>query len=470
MHSTLFASEDAVEHDELDVFLRRHEEWSPMADEVQSMPEAKPVGVPGAMSPLEMTPERLKKKILATPPHSPLKGKNLPVNKRTDELDIGDDLGHGLDGVRVTEDELRVLMKELGLGGADAGDLVKASSETSSMGKQKATGLDTPQTPDRKDTKRNAQPLKATKAAPKTEPTSETRLSNETTRVELKSAGAKQKIPETSDNKAATKDTQPTRDTRVSSEAESAVKATEPTNTMDSAKEVQPAKEAQSTQLAKRAQLMLATRPKEARSAKEPQLAKGVQLVQEPGVQANSTPLPTEIQLPTEANCAIETQSPKEFHLAHEAQLKGTQSPKEDSMSVECDGVDKTHSTLLSKEARSPRESQRGKVAQEEDWVSRAPSSKRVHSVKQARSPREWTNVAQDVNRENGPLSSKRVHSELPREAQETQETKLENGVQSPKEAQSSKEAQWTAEEAQLMKAALTKESDFAKNACCVIC
>jgi len=470
LYSTLFNSEDAVEHDELDIFLQRHEEWNPMADEVQSMPEAKPVGVPGAMSPLEMTPERLKKKILATPPHSPLKGKNTPVNKRTDELDIGDDLGHGLDGVRVTEDELRVLMKELGLGGADAGDL--GLSETSITGKQKATGLDTPRTPDRKDIKRNTQPLKATKA-PKTEPTRETRTSSETTCVEeSKSAGAKkQKNLETSDNKAATKDTQPSRDTKVSSEAEPAVSAIEPTNTMESAKEVQPAKEAQSAQLAKQAQLTLSTRPKEARSTKEPQLAKGTQFVKEPGVQANSTQLPTEVQLSIEADCAIETLSAKEFHLAPEAQSKGTRSPKEDLMSVESDGVDKTHSTLISKKARSPGEARREKVAREEDWVSRAPPSKRVHSVKQARSPRERTSEAQDANPDNGPPSSKQVHSEFPREAQATQETKSKNGVQSPMEAQSPNGTQWTAEEAQFIKeAALTEKSDFAKNACCVIC
>jgi hypothetical protein len=106
------------------------------------MPEVKPVGVPGAMTPLEMVPEPLRKKILAgSPGPSPLKGKTIPVNKRTDELDVGDDLGdHGLQGVKVTRDELRALIEELGLAGDDAGDLVKSLSGLSISGKEDTPG------------------------------------------------------------------------------------------------------------------------------------------------------------------------------------------------------------------------------------------------------------------------------------------------------------------------------------------
>lgn len=78
--------------------------------------------------PLQMTPEHLKKRILAQPPRSPLAGgkKPIPVNKRVGEKDLGDELsGFGLQGVRVTEDELLDLVKDLGLDDADAGDLVK---------------------------------------------------------------------------------------------------------------------------------------------------------------------------------------------------------------------------------------------------------------------------------------------------------------------------------------------------------
>ena len=77
-----------------------------------------------------MTPDRLKSQIMAKPPPSPLKGKVLPVNKRVGEFDVGDELsGYGLQGVKVTEDELRDLVAELGLDGDEAGDLVKGLSD-----------------------------------------------------------------------------------------------------------------------------------------------------------------------------------------------------------------------------------------------------------------------------------------------------------------------------------------------------
>jgi len=122
--------EDAVEHDELDIFLRLKDKWDPTIDEDRPAPVAKPVGVPGASSPLQMTPDRLKSKIMAKPPPSPRKGKVLPVNKRVGEFDVGDELsGFGLQGVKVTEDELRDLVAELGLDGDEAGDLVKGLSD-----------------------------------------------------------------------------------------------------------------------------------------------------------------------------------------------------------------------------------------------------------------------------------------------------------------------------------------------------
>jgi len=112
--------EDAVEHDELDIFLRIKDKWDPDIDEGPTL-AVKPVGVPGASSPLQMTPDRLKSKIMAQPPASPLKGKVLPVNKRVGEFDVGDELsGYGLQGVKVTEDELRDLVAELGLDGDEA--------------------------------------------------------------------------------------------------------------------------------------------------------------------------------------------------------------------------------------------------------------------------------------------------------------------------------------------------------------
>lgn len=139
MGLTSVFSEDAVEHDELDIFLRLKDKWDPDIEEDRPAPAAKPVGVPGASSPLQMTPERLKSKIMAQAPTSPLRGKAPPVNKRVGEFDVGDELsGYGLQGVKVTEDELRNLVAELGLDGDDAGDLVKGLTDVATPPKQAA--------------------------------------------------------------------------------------------------------------------------------------------------------------------------------------------------------------------------------------------------------------------------------------------------------------------------------------------
>ncbi|KAK0478302.1 hypothetical protein IW261DRAFT_1565284 [Armillaria novae-zelandiae] len=109
--------EDAVEYDELDTFLRLKEPWNPDVDEDKPAPPVRPIGVPGAMMPLQMTPERLKSKI-------PRQACVFAPREATNpELS-----GYGLQGVRVTEDELRDLVAELGLDGDDAGDLVKGLS------------------------------------------------------------------------------------------------------------------------------------------------------------------------------------------------------------------------------------------------------------------------------------------------------------------------------------------------------
>ena len=121
--------------------MRRNDEWDPLIDEDRPMPAVKPVGVPGAVTPLEMTPEPLRRKILAgSPAASAMKGKKtIPVNKLTDEIDVGNNLGdHGLEGVRVTRDELRALIEELGLGGDDAGDLAKGLSSLTISAKDKS--------------------------------------------------------------------------------------------------------------------------------------------------------------------------------------------------------------------------------------------------------------------------------------------------------------------------------------------
>ncbi|KAF8917684.1 hypothetical protein CPB85DRAFT_1431212 [Mucidula mucida] len=118
--------EDSVEYDELDVFLRLKESWNPDVDE-HIAPPVQPIGVPGAAMPLDMTPERLRDKVKAQPTSSSLADKKpIPVNKREGELDLGDELsGFGLQGLKITGDELRDLIAELGMDGDDAGDLLK---------------------------------------------------------------------------------------------------------------------------------------------------------------------------------------------------------------------------------------------------------------------------------------------------------------------------------------------------------
>ena len=111
-------SEEAVEFNELDIFLRRNEEWQEI-DGDKPMLEAKPVGVPGAYEPLQMFPKHAPSR---SPSPSPLKVRE----REQGELDVSDSLGEfGLEGVSVSEDDLRKLVEELGLGGDEANDLVK---------------------------------------------------------------------------------------------------------------------------------------------------------------------------------------------------------------------------------------------------------------------------------------------------------------------------------------------------------
>ncbi|KAJ8083827.1 hypothetical protein PM082_002593 [Marasmius tenuissimus] len=123
------SSEEAVEFDELDKFFRLKETWDPEIDHHAEL-EEKPIGVPGAFLPLQMTPDHIKKLALNRNP-SP-SSNQIPVNKRTDMFDVSTELsGYGLQGVHASEQELIDLVKELGLEGDDAGELVKGLSTES---------------------------------------------------------------------------------------------------------------------------------------------------------------------------------------------------------------------------------------------------------------------------------------------------------------------------------------------------
>lgn len=122
--------EEAVEFGELDHFLRLNEDWDPF-EEDKPLLRAVPVGIPGAYVPAQMNPEHI------SPAPSPTKPKQ---SRREGEVDAGQALGDaGLHGVNVTEDDLEALVKELGLTGADAEDLIKGlGGDTSSAKKEEA--------------------------------------------------------------------------------------------------------------------------------------------------------------------------------------------------------------------------------------------------------------------------------------------------------------------------------------------
>jgi hypothetical protein len=75
-----------------------------------------------------MTPEHHKPTTFpSSSADSPLRGK--PANRREGEFDVSTELeGFGLQGVRVTQDDLAALVEELGLGGDEADELVKGLS------------------------------------------------------------------------------------------------------------------------------------------------------------------------------------------------------------------------------------------------------------------------------------------------------------------------------------------------------
>ncbi|KAG1749849.1 SH3-binding, glutamic acid-rich protein-domain-containing protein [Suillus paluster] len=117
------AFEEAVETECLATFLRLNETWDTAVDEDRPAPEVKPVGVPGAVPIAQMTPEHHKPRFFPRDPDTPLK----PVNRRKGDFDVSTELeGYGLQGVRVTDEDLRLLVEELGLEGDDAEEMVKS--------------------------------------------------------------------------------------------------------------------------------------------------------------------------------------------------------------------------------------------------------------------------------------------------------------------------------------------------------
>ncbi|KAG8746017.1 hypothetical protein FRC10_006356 [Ceratobasidium sp. 414] len=110
--------DEAVEFGELDRFFRLKEAWGEEDEALTVTPAPqKPIGVPGVATPLQVTGQK--------PSFSPSPSKP-PKKPSGKSIDLGSELsGLGLDGVKVSEEEMLELVESLGLGGDDADDLVK---------------------------------------------------------------------------------------------------------------------------------------------------------------------------------------------------------------------------------------------------------------------------------------------------------------------------------------------------------
>jgi SH3 domain-binding glutamic acid-rich protein len=116
------ASEDAVEHGELSIFLRLDEKWDPNIDGDKPAPEPKPIGVPGAHMPSVMNKDH-------RPSYSNIPAPLPDKKKEVEEFDISTELsGFGFQGVKMTNDELQQLAEELGLAKDDAANLAEGLS------------------------------------------------------------------------------------------------------------------------------------------------------------------------------------------------------------------------------------------------------------------------------------------------------------------------------------------------------
>ncbi|KAG9125145.1 hypothetical protein FRC07_008783 [Ceratobasidium sp. 392] len=110
--------DEAVEFGELDQFFRLKEAWGEEDEALAPTPvPQKPIGVPGVATPLQVTGQK--------PSFSPSPSKP-PKKPSGKSVDLGSELsGFGLEGVKVSEEEMLELVASLGLGGDDADDLVK---------------------------------------------------------------------------------------------------------------------------------------------------------------------------------------------------------------------------------------------------------------------------------------------------------------------------------------------------------
>ncbi|KAF8609563.1 hypothetical protein BDV93DRAFT_148086 [Ceratobasidium sp. AG-I] len=122
--------DEAVEFGELDQFFRLKEAWGEEDEALAPTPAPqKPIGVPGVATPLQVTGQK--------PSYSPSPSKPHKRTPGAESIDIGSELGFGLEGLKVSQEEMLELVESLGLGGDDADDLVKGLGLSSKIPKPK---------------------------------------------------------------------------------------------------------------------------------------------------------------------------------------------------------------------------------------------------------------------------------------------------------------------------------------------
>lgn len=122
--------DEAVEFGELDQFFKLKEAWGEEDEALAPAPAPqRPIGVPGVATPLQVTGQK--------PSYSPSPSKPHKRTPGAKSIDIGSEIGFGLEGLKVSEEEMLELVESLGLGGDDADDLVKGLGLSSKIPKPK---------------------------------------------------------------------------------------------------------------------------------------------------------------------------------------------------------------------------------------------------------------------------------------------------------------------------------------------
>ena len=125
-------SEEAVEYDELNKFLRLDEGHNDEEDEASVLKPSQPVGVPGASSPQQMTNQKPSFAAVPSPHRDTVK--HVKSGKARDAGEELDDAR--LQGVKVSDAEITELLRDLGLNEADADELASGLGVKGAKGEE----------------------------------------------------------------------------------------------------------------------------------------------------------------------------------------------------------------------------------------------------------------------------------------------------------------------------------------------